>query len=213
MNLLITLCLLLFYPVILVTLTTFTRNLWSVFRHIFPDSLVHEHTLGHSTPITSYIGAPPPPPPPEHTLQNIGNKECDNDIKLTEDYATEGNNETRDDYVNDDSNDLLSYCFGEDCNNFQIDRNWITVRRKKDDKGIMLHKSFLPLNYQCIENDDIHNDVGEAVVRDNECNVSYHPPTLKAKLQSNVFTITFPENHIDFFSNKKPFLGTPSTVA
>ena len=34
-----------------------------------------------------------------HTLQNIGNKECDNDLKLTEDYATEGNNETRDDYV------------------------------------------------------------------------------------------------------------------
>ena len=51
-----------------------------------------------------------------HSLQNIGNKECDNDIKLTEDYATECNNETRNDYVNDDSNDLLSNCSVEDCN-------------------------------------------------------------------------------------------------
>ena len=65
------------------------------------------------------------------------------DIKLTEDYATEDNNETRDDYVNDDSNDLLSNCSVEDCNNFQIDRKWITVRRKKGDKGIMLHNSVL----------------------------------------------------------------------
>ena len=59
-----------------------------------------------------------------HTLQNIGNKECDNDIKLTED-ATEGNNETRDDFVNDDSNDLLSNSSVDDSNNFQIDRKWI----------------------------------------------------------------------------------------
>ena len=38
----------------------------------------------------------------------------------------------------------------------------------------MLHNSFSPLNYQCIENDDIHNEVGEADDGDNECNVSYY---------------------------------------
>ena len=54
-----------------------------------------------------------------------------------------------------------SNCSVEDCNNFQIDRKWITVIRKKGDKGIMLHNSFSPLNCQCI--DDIHNDVGVAV--------------------------------------------------
>ena len=56
----------------------------------------------------------------------------------------------------------------------------------------MLHNSFSPLNYQCIENDDIHNEVGEAEVGDNECNVSYHPSTLKAKPQFNDFTNKFP---------------------
>ena len=39
----------------------------SVFQHIFPDSLVHEHTHRHSTPITSYLGVTPPPPPHTHT--------------------------------------------------------------------------------------------------------------------------------------------------
>ena len=46
----------------------------------------------------------------------------------------------------------------------------------------MFHNSYSPLNYQCIENDDILNDVGEADDGDNECNVRYHPSTLKAKL-------------------------------
>ena len=66
-----------------------------------------------------------------HTLQNIGNRECDNGIKLTEDYAMKGNNETRDDYINDDSNDVLRNCSVDDSNNFQIDRKWIMVRTKK----------------------------------------------------------------------------------
>ena len=62
-----------------------------------------------------------------HMLQNIENKGRDNDIKLKVDYATEGNNETRDDYVNDDSNDLISNCSVDDSNNFQINRKWIMV--------------------------------------------------------------------------------------
>ena len=71
----------------------------------------------------------------------------------------------------------------------------------------MLHNSFSPLNYQCIENDDIQNHVGEADDGDNECNVSYHPSTLKAKLQSNVFANKFPENDVNVFTNKKTVPG------
>ena len=70
-----------------------------------------------------------------HKIQNIENKECNNDIKLTEDYATEGNYETREDYVNDDRNDLSSNCSVEE-NKFEIDKKWVTARRKKGNKGI-----------------------------------------------------------------------------
>ena len=71
----------------------------------------------------------------------------------------------------------------------------------------MLHNSFSPLNYQCIENDEIHNKVGETDDGDNQYNVSYHPSMLKAKLQSNVFTHKFPQNDVDFFTNKKTVPG------
>ena len=40
--------------------------------------------------------------------------------------------------------------------------------KEKSDKGIMLHNNFSPFNYQCINNDDIQNDIGEADDGDNE---------------------------------------------
>ena len=46
---------------------------------------------------------------------------------------------------------------------------------------------------------------------DNECNVSYHPSTLKAKLQSNVFKNKFPKNDVNVFTNKNTVPGNSET--
>ena len=143
-----------------------------------------------------------------HKIQNIENKECNNDIKLTEDYATEGNYETREDYVNDDRNDLSSNCSVEE-NKFEIDKKRITARRKKGNKGIKLHNNFSSLNYQCTENDDIQNNVVETDDGDHERNSSPHPSTIKAKRQSNIFTNKCPDNDVNDYSYKKTVPGNP----
>ena len=125
---------------------------------------------------------------------SIRNVECDNDIEVKENSLVGSNRELNDNYLRELSGNNTT---GEhnDCNNFIVDKKWITQRKKKRDNDLLLQNNFTPLKFQPVLEDINVNDVNDYAYDDGDNDSVAHvrPVVTKPNRQSDVFINEYPE--------------------
>ena len=89
------------------------------------------------------------------SLNEAKHVECDNDSGLKE---MENNSIKSNNYIKRALVIRIINIPIEERNTFQPD-DWITVRKRKHGNDIQLRNRFTSLNYKCVEQDDIKNDI------------------------------------------------------
>ena len=140
---------------------------------------------------------------PKSSVRNV---ECDNDLQLIGNNSkVVNNNEVTDnhapEYWDNNSNEEHENI---DCNNFIVDRKWITERKKKRN-DVVLHNTFTPLSFQPIMDDENNGDNDASDYSGD--NVSHVQAATKPKKKSNVYVNQNPERDTKRYHNAKTIPG------